>query len=79
MACHVLIKAIHGFAARRTIVHRSRQTRSDHSKQKQSTTAIRVHPEMADFDSEQGLSDLETAGIVDYFEDFQRAKTPLGV
>ncbi|GEM_PF-1625382 len=33
---------------------------------------------MVDFGSEQGLSDLETAGIVDYFEDFKRAKTPLG-
>jgi len=33
---------------------------------------------MVDFGFEQGLSDLETAGIVDYFEDFKRAKTPLG-
>jgi len=33
---------------------------------------------MVDFGSEQGLSDFETAGIVDYFEDFKRAKTPLG-
>ena len=33
---------------------------------------------MVGFGFEQGLSDLETAGIVDYFEDFQRAKTPLG-
>jgi hypothetical protein len=35
--------------------------------------------EMVDFDFEQGLSDLATTGIVHYFEDFQRAKTPLGV
>ena len=33
---------------------------------------------MVDFGSEQGLSDLETAGIVAYCEDFKRAKTPLG-
>jgi hypothetical protein len=32
---------------------------------------------MVDFGSEQGLSDLETEGIARYFEDFQRAKTPL--
>jgi len=37
-----------------------------------------VRPEMVDFGFEQGLSDFETAGIVDYFEDFKRAKTPLG-
>jgi len=32
---------------------------------------------MVDFGSEQGLSAFETAGIVNYFEDFKRAKTPL--
>ncbi len=34
---------------------------------------------MAGFVSEQGLSDFETAGIVDYCEDLKRAKTPLWV
>jgi hypothetical protein len=32
---------------------------------------------MVDFGSEQGLSNLETGGIAGYFEDLQRAKTPL--
>ena len=36
-----------------------------------------VRPEMVDFGFEQGLSDFETGGIVDYFEDFKRAKTLL--
>jgi len=34
---------------------------------------------MVDFDSEQGLSDFETAGIARYFEDFIRVKTPLWI
>ncbi len=33
---------------------------------------------MVDFGSGQGLSDFETGGIVCYFEDFKRAKTPPG-
>jgi len=37
-----------------------------------------ARPEMVDFGFGQGLSDFETAGIVGYFEDFKRAKTPLG-
>jgi hypothetical protein len=36
-----------------------------------------VRPEMADFGSEQGLSDFETAGIASYSEEFKKAKTPL--
>ncbi len=36
-----------------------------------------VRPQMVGFGSEQGLSDFEPAGIVRYFEDFKRAKTPL--
>ncbi len=36
----------------------------------------RVHPQMVDFGSGQGLSDFETGGIACYFEDFKRAKTP---
>jgi hypothetical protein len=36
-----------------------------------------ICPQMVDFGSAQGLSDFETAGIVNYFEDFKRAKTPL--
>jgi hypothetical protein len=32
---------------------------------------------MVDFGSEQGLSNFETAGIASYFEDFNKAKTPL--
>jgi len=32
---------------------------------------------MVDFGFAQGLSDFETGGIVGYFEDFKRAKTPL--
>jgi len=36
-----------------------------------------VRPEMVDFGSEQGLSAFETTEIVNYFEDFKSAKTPL--
>ena len=36
-----------------------------------------VHPEMVDFGSEQGLSVFATAGIVNYSEDFKKAKTHL--
>jgi hypothetical protein len=32
---------------------------------------------MVDLDSEQGLSNIETATIAGYVEDFKRAKTPL--
>ena len=32
---------------------------------------------MVDFGSEQGLSDFETGGIVNYFEDIKIAKTQL--
>ncbi len=38
-----------------------------------------VRPQMVDFDSEQGLSDFETAGIVGYVEDFKRAITTLRI
>ncbi len=34
-------------------------------------------PQMVDIGSEQGLSNIETAGIAGYVEDFKRAKTPL--
>jgi hypothetical protein len=42
------------------------------------TALISARPEMVDFGLEQGLSDFATGGIVNYFEDFKRAKTPLG-
>jgi len=32
---------------------------------------------MVGFGSEQGISFFETTGIVNYFEDFKKAKTPL--
>jgi hypothetical protein len=41
------------------------------------TFLVSVLPQTVDFGSEQGLSGFETGGIVHYFEDFKRAKTPL--
>jgi len=48
-----------------------------HKKHDKEGLIVSVRPEMAPFGSEQGLSNFETAGIVRYSEDLERAKTPL--
>jgi hypothetical protein len=45
--------------------------KNNHKKREKDITSVR--PQMVDFGSEQGLSDLETGGIARYFEDSAKA------